>query len=207
MIIQDLLNLAKLKFQNDSLQIERLELHIEILQYLLDSGRIHNKNSALSEAELLMIILLEEDGYDIIQDIACGNMNSNSYFDALIELTDSAISKCRRTIHKTLYRQEKYWDKPIIEGETIHFASYLTTSKEDFDNTSNIKWIITPLDNDKTKAHDIYTVYNHGDTTPYPEFQVEFERDSTFVVNRIVEKDKFKEVYIKEIYDVIPCRS
>ena len=199
MIIRDLLDLAKQEFQNDSFQIGRLELHIKILQNLLDSGRIHNQNSALSEAELLMIILLEEDGSDIIQDIACGNVSSNSYFDALIELMDSAISKCNRTIHNVLYRQEKHWDKPLNEGDIIHFASYLTTSKEDFDNTPNIKWIITPLDNSKTKAHDIYTVYNHGDTTPYPEFQVEFERGATFVVSKIVEKDKIKEVYIEEI--------
>ena len=84
-------------------------------------------------------------------------------------------------------------------GEILNFKGFLTTSKDDFNNTYNIKWIITPLSNGLTKAHDIYNVYNHGYNCPYPEWQVEFERNTKFIVNKVVPKENKTEVYISEI--------
>ena len=199
MEINDLLYLAKKECKDDPRRVEMLELHIKSLSNLRASGRIHNEESCLSDAELLMIVLLEGFESDTIQNAAYGKVDKNPYFEALLELMDLAISKCRKTIHDTLYRQEDYWFGPLKEGITINFAGYFTASAEDFDNTSYIKWIITPLNNGRTKAHDIYSVYNHDDATLFPEFQVEFERNCNFFVDKIVDKEKFKEVFIREM--------
>lgn len=199
MNIADLLNLAKKECKDDPHRVIMLERHISSLTNLQASGRIHNDEFRLSDTELLLIVLLEGFEANTIQNAAYGKVQINPYLDALLSLMDSAICKCRRTIHKVLYRQEKDWSIPIKEGMIINFAGYLTTSSEDFDNTSCIKWIITPLNDGRTKAHDIYAVYNHDDTTPFPEYQVEFERNSNFIVNKIVNKGKYKEVHIQEI--------
>lgn len=107
--------------------------------------------------------------------------------------------KITGTSHDLLYRQENYYYKVPEVGEILNFKGFLTTSKDDFNNTYNIKWIITPLSNGLTKAHDIYNVYNHGYNCPYPEWQVEFERNTKFIVNKVVPKENKTEVYISEI--------
>ena len=43
------------------------------------------------------------------------------------------------------------------------------------------------------------SVYNHGYNCPYPEWQVEFERNTKFIVNKVVPKENKTEVYISEI--------
>ena len=47
------------------------------------------------------------------------------------------------------------------------------------------KFIIFPLKNGKTKAHDIYLIYNHGEDYGSPEFQVEFELGTKFMIDKI----------------------
>lgn len=62
--------------------------------------------------------------------------------------------------------------------------------------------MITPLSNGLTKVHDIYVVYNKGYNLPYPEWQVEFERNTRFVVNQIEPKENYTKVYISELEEV-----
>ena len=68
-----------------------------------------------------------------------------------------------------------YIDSALTETEILSIGDiftvkgYFTTSKDDFDNANQTKWIVEPLQQDKTKAHEIYRIYNHGDTCPYPE--------------------------------------
>ena len=65
-----------------------------------------------------------------------------------------------------------------------------------FDNAHSIKWIITPLSSEATKAHEIYRLYNHGSNCPYPEYQIEFERGATFVITAIENGDNFKTIHM-----------
>lgn len=37
--------------------------------------------------------------------------------------------------------------------------------------------------------------------TPYPEWQVEFKRNTKFIVTKVVTKENFTEVYISELKD------
>lgn len=124
------------------------------------------------------------------------------YNEILINSLENALLNIPRTFHKTLYRQEKYYYKVPKIGEILKFKGFFTTSKDDYDNTYNIKWVITPLSNGLTKAHDIYVVYNKGYNLPYPEWQVEFERNTRFVVNQIEPKENYTKVYISELEEV-----
>ena len=47
----------------------------------------------------------------------------------------------------------------------------------------------------------IYTWCIKGYNLPYPEWQVEFERNTKFIVTKVLPKDNFTEVYISELED------
>jgi len=55
-------------------------------------------------------------------------------------------------------------------------------------------YVITLRSIDKTKAHSLYKIYNHGNET-----QVNFERGTQFVVENVEYTKNRKIVYLKEI--------
>lgn len=198
MCIEELKQLAIQILGEDSREFELLLKHIQVMDNLLDKGVIHNEYE-LDEVEVLTLVLLEGFGFDMIQKPAFNHNLLNEFNKILIEYLDSALKKIPITSHKILYRQDDYQNKVPKVGEVISFTGFLTTSKDDFDNTYNVKWIITPLSNKITKAHDIYKIYNYGYDVRYPEYQVEFERGTKFKVTKVVEKAEYSEVYITEL--------
>jgi hypothetical protein len=198
MCIEKLKQLAIQILGEDSHEFELLLKHIQVMDNLLDKGVIHNEYE-LDEVEVLTLVLLEGFGFDMIQKPAFNHNLLNEFNKILIEYLDSALKKIPITSHKVLYRQDDYQNKVPKIGEVISFTGFLTTSKDDFDNTYNVKWIITPLSNKTTKAHDIYIIYNHGYDVPYPEYQVEFERGTKFKVTKVIDKGIYSEVSITEL--------
>lgn len=57
---------------------------------------------------------------------------------------------------------------------------------------------ITPLPNGKTRAHNLYEIYEHGD-----EKQVDFLRDTSFMVTKVEETKgtPYRKYYLKELSD------
>ena len=198
MSLEELKEVAIRVYGTESSEVKNLLKHIEVMNGLIASGAIHN-NYGLNDIEILTLIMLEGFACDTIQQPAFNDIYLNEFNEILINSLDKALLKITRTSHDILYRQENYCYKVPKVGEILNFKGFLTTSKDDFNNTYNIKWIITPLPNGLTKAHDIYNVYNHGYNCPYPEWQVEFERNTKFIVNKVVSKENKTEVYISEI--------
>ncbi len=200
MSIEKLIDIAEGIYTKESPEVKDLLIHIEAMNDLIAKGAVHNY-FGLNEIEILALIMLEEFAYRYIQQPAFNDIYLNDYNKILINSLDNALLKIPRTSHDTLYRQDRDYYKIPENGEILKFKGFLTTSKDDFDNTYNIKWIIKPLPNGLTKAHDIYLVYNKGYNLPYPEWQVEFERNTKFIVTKVVPKDNFTEVYISELED------
>lgn len=200
MSIEELKGVAIGVYGEKSLDVKNLLKHIEFMDGLITAGAIHN-NYGLNDIEILSITILEGVAYNIIQQPAFNNIYLNNFNKILINSLDKALLKIPRTFHGTLYRQDKYCYEVPKEKEILKFNGFLTTSKDDFDNDYNIKWIIKPLSNELTRAHDIYKVYNHGYNCPYPEWQVEFERNTRFIVNKVVPKENKTEVFISELED------
>ena len=174
--------------------------HIVALKNLERTGRIHNPNSDLTESELLSIVILEGFGSSrLIQSAAYTPSTSNPFKQALIDSLDSALRKIPKCTHRTLYANNGYEKFKNHVGENFTVAGFLTTSKDDFCNARRIKWIITPLPPHQTRAHEIYHIYNHGDDCDNAEWQVEFERNTSFKVTRIVKGKSFDTVYIEEL--------
>ena len=200
MNIETLIDIAIGIYTKESPEVKDLLIHIEAMNDLIAKGTVHN-DFGLNEIEILALIMLEEFAYKSIQQAAFNDIYLNDYNEILINSLDNALLKIPRTSHDTLYRQDRDYYKIPENGEILKFKGFFTTSKDDFDNTYNIKWVIKPFPNGLTKAHDIYLVYNKGCNLPYPEWQVEFERNRKFFVTKVVPTDIFTEVYISELED------
>ncbi len=200
MNIEELKDIAVGIYVGESPEVKDLLIHIEAMNNLVAKGTVHN-DFGLNDIEILALIMLEEFAYNTIQQPAFNDECINDFNEILINSLDNALLKIPRTFHNTLYRQDKYYYKVPKAGEILKFKGFFTTSKDDYDNTYNIKWVITPLSNGLTKAHDIYMVYNKGYNLPYPEWQVEFERNTKFIVNKIETMENYTKVYISELED------
>ena len=116
----------------------------------------------------------------------------------LMTVLDSLVSKAPQNKDKLLYRFCHHMDRVDMNiGDIVTFAYNLTCTNFDWhqDSFKNV-YIITPLSGGKTKAHNLFEIYEHGD-----EKQVDFLRGTSFLVTKIeqTEETGFKKIYLKEL--------
>lgn len=203
MTIEELLLISEEFYGNDKKTNAKnsplwlIKTHAEIAKkYYQSHPEIAADN--ITEIELLSIIMLEGLACRLIQTAAFNPRQLNKVSEILIEALDSALLKVAKNTEVVLYRNDDSDFNEYNIGQKIRINGFFTTSKDDFDNASSIKWVITPLITEKTKAHEIYKIYNHGSECPYPEYQIEFERGATFVVTTIKSGSKYKTIHITE---------
>ena len=184
--------------EKDSLLWEFKEC-VKCLESLILSKVINTTDTTLSKVEILSIVVLLGNKPELIQMAAFNPNKSNKFTKKIVGLLDSALLKVPKCTEPVLYRMDSYDNAVHEEKENICIKGFFTTSKDDFDNTNSIKWIITPLPPEKTKAHEIYRVYNHGYDRTYPEYQIEFERGSSFTITKIEDNDRYRTIYINEL--------
>lgn len=150
----------------------------------------------LSDAQRVMLRMLycqhsrlfRDDYYEEIPEVV------QNLFDTL----DSVVAKAPLNTDKTLFRTCHEYDPIDFKiGETVTFPYSLTCTNYDWKRgRGENKYILTPHDNGKTRAHNLFEIYEHGD-----EKQVNFLRNTSFVVTNKVE-DKNEEVvkiYFQEV--------
>lgn len=197
--MEDLIQLAKHVYGEGYEETTNIERDIQAFKNLMRDAKITN-NYALTEEEMLFIIMLEGFEYRLIQEAAFNEKLNTPYTNRILNGLDSALNKIPQTSHNTLYRQDSYYTNIPQIGDIININGYWTTSIEDFDNTNHIKWIITTLPQAETKAHNIYNVYNHGVDCGSAEWQVEYERGSKFRVDNIIQHERYTEIFVTEIH-------
>lgn len=130
-----------------------------------------------------------------------GYFRSDSYHTEIPEVVkemqlvlDSAIKKAPKCNNITLYRFLNNFDKRNFQiGEIFTPSHSLTTITEDWGKDTDM-YIITPLPTERTKAHSLYQIYNHGNET-----QVNFERGAKFRVMDIIQQPDRRIIYLNEI--------
>ena len=116
------------------------------------------------------------------------------------DILECIIKKAPTHDGGVVYRFLQSEDNSLLKkGETITIAHSLTTTNKDWgqDESRNKNvYVITPLPKEKTFAHDLYKILNHGD-----ENQVNFLRASKFLVKDVVinKENKTKRIYLDEI--------
>lgn len=65
-----------------------------------------------------------------------------------------------------------------------------------YDSPYNNVYIISPLENGKTRARNLFEIRNHGD-----EMQIDFLRNTRFQVEKIeqIKETEHKKIYLKEL--------
>ena len=111
---------------------------------------------------------------------------------------NNVVAKAPQNHDKILYRFCQSEDpKNMKVGETISFPYNLTCTNFDWKQAKfkNV-YVITPLQDGNTKAHNLYDIYEHGQ-----EKQIDFLRGTSFKVTKI-EKTKgtpYKKFYLSEV--------
>lgn len=130
-----------------------------------------------------------------------GYFRSDSYHNEIPEVVkemqlvlDSVIKKAPKCNGITLYRFLNDYDKRDFRIGEIYIPSHsITTTTEDWGKDTDM-YIITPLPTDRTKAHSLYRIYNHGNET-----QVNFERGTQFRVMGIKRVNNKSIIYLNEL--------
>lgn len=111
---------------------------------------------------------------------------------------NNVVAKAPLNKDKVLYRFCKDEDKKdMVVGEVVCFPYNLTCTNYDWHQEKyNNVYVITPLSNGKTKAHNLFEIYEHGD-----EKQVDFLRNASFKVTKVeaTEGTEFKKYYLSEL--------
>ncbi|SEL23701.1 hypothetical protein SAMN05421740_10412 [Parapedobacter koreensis] len=148
----------------------------------------------INECELFAYLFLIGFGSHEIQNPLRCQTKPNKFIENIILHLDNFLLKCERTNSEVLYRQDDYSDVAHYkEEQLVSFNNYFVASLDDFDNSLNIIWVVTPrLEN--TKGRVGYKIYDHGD-----EKQITFERGARFVINRMEKPDNMTYIYCNEI--------
>lgn len=152
------------------------------------------KELNIEECELFAYTFLIGYGAFEIQQPLRTQRNPNPFIEAIILNLDRFLSKCESTNASVVYRQDDYSDlSDFKEGDIKKFRNYLVCSEDNFENSSNIIWIITPsIENSKGKVG--HQIYNHGD-----EKQVTFERETEFLITKIYVRDGITYIVCQEL--------
>lgn len=111
---------------------------------------------------------------------------------------NNVVAKAPLNKDKVLYRFCMDEDKKnMVVGEVVCFPYNLTCTNYDWHQEKDKDvYVITPLSNGKTKAHNLFEIYEHGD-----EKQVDFLRNTSFKVTKVeaTEGTAFKKYYLSEL--------
>lgn len=116
----------------------------------------------------------------------------------LFDTFDDAVRKAPINTDSILYRFCNEHDKCNMKtGDIIEFPFNLTCTNYDWkqEHSKNV-YLITPLKDGKTRAHNLFDIYKNGD-----ENQVDFLRHTKFKVTGIENTDgtEHKKIYLEEL--------
>lgn len=145
---------------------------------------------SLTEVELLSVILMVGAGDYLVN-------GSEEISPCLLAHFSNALKKLPKHNGNTLYRQDGYSHISSFSVGAIITAKYsLTCSLEDFEN-KDIRWNITPLPKQKTRAYSIHAIYDIP--VKHKEYQVNFLPDTKFIVRDIIKEKDFTRIIADEM--------
>jgi len=150
----------------------------------------------LSDAQIVILSLFHYTESHIFRDDYYNGITD--FVQNLFDTLDDAINKAPINTDSKLYRFCNKYDKSDMKvGDIITFPHNLTCTNYDWkqEKYKNV-YIITPLQDGKTRAHNVFEIFKHGD-----ENQVDFLRNTKFEVLKIenTEGTDYKKFYLKEI--------
>jgi len=167
----------------------------------------HHTNKIIENEEVYGLTLAErvllkmfycEHSVEFRDDYYYDKKNIPQVISEMFNGLNNIVKKAPLNNDKILYRFCCDYDPNDMKvGDVITFPYNLTCTNFDWhqDKEKNV-YVITPLPDGNTKAHNLYEIYEHGD-----EKQVNFLRETSFKVTKI-EKTKgsdFVKIHLEEI--------
>lgn len=147
-------------------------------------AKLKPQSSPLTDVENVVVRMLCRADFSLIQNPLAQGHKPNSLEHALIQLLDSALLKLPKVDDTRLTRADIIDDIANYHiGQTIDVPYFLTTSRRNMTNVSDIKflWVIDTKPSGDTRAHDLTSAIEDQ----FAESQVEFERNTHFLVRNI----------------------
>ena len=144
----------------------------------------------------------------VILRMFCGDMSCyfrDDYYhgtvpeiaEELFKVLSSLVLKAPQSKSSLLRRYCKPQDKTdFCEGDIFTVAHCLTCTEDNWEqeDRKNV-YIIEPLKDGNTKAHNLYEIYNHND-----EKQVNFTRGTSFKITKVItQNNDLKLIYMEEL--------
>lgn len=148
----------------------------------------------LTDAQKLMIYLFQGRHSMLFRDDYYREVNE--FIQNMMDTLESVIVKTPLNNDTTLYRYCTTYDRvDFKEGEVVTFPYSLTCTNKEWHKDGNV-YVIKPLHDGNTRAHNLFEIYNHGQ-----ENQVNFLRNTSFRVMQVknVEGTEYCRFYLNEI--------
>lgn len=153
----------------------------------------------LTTAERIMLSMFyNRDSAKFRDDYYYDKENMPEVISEMFVGINNVVAKAPLNKDKVLYRFCQEEDKKdLVADDIVCFPYNLTCTNYDWhqEKYKNV-YVITPLPNGKTKAHNLFEIYKHGD-----ENQVDFLRNTSFKVTKVEETKgtRFKKYYLSEL--------
>lgn len=147
----------------------------------------------LTEPELFVMFMMLKKNFSDIQEQFFIPSKSNKFTKECASCFDSLLQKLPHSEAPMFYRGDEYQCIDNFKGRaTYTFRNFLTVSthRSIFNNyVHGIKFIIRRRLIGKSKAHEVFKIYNLND-----EYQVNFERGTRFQIDSINQQEKIIEL-------------
>ena len=176
-------------------------------EYFLKRGKIqcyynsmkeyigNEENFKLTEAERVILRMFYGDVSCFFRDDYY-HPSVPEIAEELFKVLNSVVLKAPQSKSSPLYRSCVREDRIDFKQEDIFTVPHnLTCTDKSWKraDTKNV-YIIEPLKDGKTKAHNVYEIYNRTG-----EYQVNFTRGTSFKITKVIKKDGLKLIYMKEL--------
>lgn len=203
MSYEELINLGKRYYpydeNNSHHRTNIVNFHNRVFQSLSEEQRQRYTCLNITDTEMYSYLMLIGFASSQIQTPLRNRQTPDLFITQIINELDSFLIKCPKNTSRILYRQDDYSDISLFStNDIIRPLCFYNTSIDNWNNSYNATWIITPKSANLTNAYKTYEVYNHGD-----ENQVTFRRGSSFQIDCIENHEQENEanfyIYCHEI--------
>lgn len=203
MTYEELINLGRRHYPYDENNTHHrtniVNFHNRVFQSLSEEQRLLYTCLNITETEMYSYLMLIGFASDQIQAPLRNQQLPDPFINQIISELDRFLLKCHKNTSRVLYRQDNYSDiSRHSPNDIITHQCFYNTSIDNWNNSYNATWIITPKSPRTTNAYKTYEVYNHGD-----ENQVTFRRGSSFQIDCIENHEQENEanfyIYCHEI--------
>ena len=158
----------------------------------------------VTNSELFALWVLYGRDFSVLQEPFFNPSKRNDFTIALHRAFDSLLLKAPKFQGGLLYRNDNYFHIEYIkglykQGKPFITPHYFTTDYEDYEKNTGVNFIIHSLREATTRAREVYQIMIFNDKVPFPEHQINYEKNTSFKIESIHEGEERFVVVLREL--------